>query len=53
MLKRLWRVFLYTFVYGYSLCVARDRSRQWRVYVSPDATPSGFPARKGFFFKRL
>jgi hypothetical protein len=44
-------VFLYTFVYDYSLCVARDRSGQWRVHVSPDATPSGFPARKGFLLQ--
>jgi hypothetical protein len=48
-LKRIWRTVLYTSVYGYWLVWSRDRSGRWRIYVSGDATASGFPSPKGFF----
>ena len=49
LLKRIWRTVLYDSVYGYWLVWSRDRSGRWRIYVSDNATASGFPAPKGFF----
>jgi hypothetical protein len=49
MLKRIWRTVLYNSVYGYWLVWSRDRSGRWRIYVSDNATASGFPAPKRFF----